>query len=59
LGGEDNLVEIYRNQGRQDQIRVLESMPFEIQGLLAEFAQQDERNRELQEAKEKHAHGIR
>ena len=56
---EDDPMEFYRLQGRHDQIRIEEAMPAEIQGLLSEFVQQDERNRELQEAKEKRDAEVR
>jgi len=42
--------EIFHLQGRVDQLRIEECLPHEIKGLLAEFAEIDKRNRDLQEA---------
>jgi hypothetical protein len=46
-------MENLRNQGAYRQIRILESLPIEIKGLLIDFAEQDKRDKEVTEAKEK------
>ena len=37
------------------QIHIMEALPAEIQGLLANFAELDRRNEQLEEARRKHA----
>jgi hypothetical protein len=40
----------FRLQGRVEQLRIEECLPIEIKDLLAEFAEIDKRNHDLQEA---------
>jgi hypothetical protein len=52
-------MDLYRLQGRVDQLRIEESLPVEIKALLGEFAEVDKRNRELQEATRKRSQEVR
>lgn len=52
-------METYRQQGAARELRILKAMPMEIQGLLADFAEHDRRVDELENAKEKHKHGLK
>jgi hypothetical protein len=53
LQEEDDPMMNLRNQGALRQVRVLECIPIEIKGLLAEYVEQDIRLQELELAKEK------
>jgi hypothetical protein len=48
-----------RLQGRAEQLRIIEFLPEEVQGLLAEFVEQDRRNEELAKEKEKRKNEVR
>ena len=44
-------MEMLRLQGRVEQLRIMESLPLEIKGLLDAFAEADARDRAIAEAK--------
>jgi len=52
-------MEIFKLQGRVEQIRIEECLPLEVKGLLAEFDELDKRNRDLEEAKRKREQEVR
>jgi len=53
------VVENVRNQGRVDEVRIMECLPFEIKGLLDAFVEHDTRIQELEAAKEKRNAEVR
>jgi hypothetical protein len=59
LAEEEDPMEVFRLQGRAQQLRLLEALPAEINGLLADYDEQDRRADELREAKEKRNAEVR
>ena len=59
LAEEEDPMEVFRLQGRAQQLRLLEALPAEINGLLADYDEQDRRANELREAKEKRNAEVR
>jgi len=52
-------MKLLRLQGRVEQLRIEECLPFEVKDLLAEYSELDRRNRELQEAERKRKEEVR
>ena len=53
-----DLREIYRAQGKTEQLRALDRLPNEIQALLDQFKQEEEQELDLEQEKERHGKSL-